>query len=403
MTLLRSSRDATGEPKLNLNDKTEYRWLSMSSSDDIDESEVTTSLTVGAQPTPFEKAIRILGLQIIGIDAGIPLLLIALALWMTNAVDVTFDPLIVPTLKMFGMVMLKTMIPILLIGLLFYYLRSITRENETGSSRWQYFWQDCPLIPTNILHFCRILLVLLLSTMWVSNIKPLIPLYNSHNYDMVLRAIDESLFLGHDPFVFLSQFRAHWFENLMNFSYRSLFLMFFMTLAVLFVQKRYVAMRIFVLSMVLSKMGGNFVHFIFPTMGDVYTLDHQHLYENIPSTVFTRMTQTVFYYERNLALTNRNEYFPLPFLGIAAFPSLHCCQYMLILLIAKRYHRFMLWFYIPMGCLMVLSTMWWGWHYVSDIVAGFLLAGLCYWGARWLIAKNLGLVHTHIRDRLPEV
>jgi len=74
----------------------------------------------------------------------------------------------------------------------------------------------------------------------------------------------------------------------------------------------------------------------------------------------------------------------VPFLGIAAFPSLHLASTVIGLFAAARWNRWLLWLLVPWNLVIAWATVAWGWHYAIDLYAGALLA----WGA-WAAAGAL--------------
>jgi membrane-associated phospholipid phosphatase len=73
----------------------------------------------------------------------------------------------------------------------------------------------------------------------------------------------------------------------------------------------------------------------------------------------------------------------VPFLGIAAFPSLHLASTVVGLFAAARWNRWLLWLLVPWNLVIAWATVAWGWHYAIDLYAGALLA----WGAWWLAGR----------------
>ncbi len=60
--------------------------------------------------------------------------------------------------------------------------------------------------------------------------------------------------------------------------------------------------------------------------------------------------------------------------GVAAFPSLHIAISCVLLYFLFRYNRIIFWLCFFPFWVMVASTIYFGWHYVMDDIAGFVLA-----------------------------
>ena len=78
--------------------------------------------------------------------------------------------------------------------------------------------------------------------------------------------------------------------------------------------------------------------------------------------------------------------------GLIAFPSCHIINTTLAL-IAWRRRKLMFYPLIIVNVFLALATLYLGYHYLVDIIAGYLIAGLSYWFATWLLAKPLRFRH----------
>jgi membrane-associated phospholipid phosphatase len=62
-----------------------------------------------------------------------------------------------------------------------------------------------------------------------------------------------------------------------------------------------------------------------------------------------------------------------------AFPSGHAMMAMLVPMLAWRHARSLFWWLVAVGVGIVLATVYLRFHYLSDVVASFLLAPVAYW------------------------
>ena len=100
---------------------------------------------------------------------------------------------------------------------------------------------------------------------------------------------------------------------------------------------------------------------------------------------------------------NRAEVLTNPFAtenvhGIAAFASLHVSIVFTAALVAHltrlpKTVRWIMWIYTA---LTMLATVYFGWHYVLDVIAGFALGGLSV----WLASKAVGTGRKHFAPRI---
>ncbi len=64
------------------------------------------------------------------------------------------------------------------------------------------------------------------------------------------------------------------------------------------------------------------------------------------------------------------------------FPSLHVTYPTLATLVSWRGHRIWRWIFLAMTAIIAVSVVLVKQHYIADVVAGFLNAGLCFWIAK---------------------
>ena len=71
-----------------------------------------------------------------------------------------------------------------------------------------------------------------------------------------------------------------------------------------------------------------------------------------------------------------------------AFPSAHVAGSMVAILASWRYRRWLFWICFPFFVGMMIATVYGGYHYVADVLAGMLI-GTCGWAAgNWLMARR---------------
>ena len=73
---------------------------------------------------------------------------------------------------------------------------------------------------------------------------------------------------------------------------------------------------------------------------------------------------------------------------VAAMPSLHAAFPFLCALVLWRVYRSKAWPFYLYALLMQFAIIYTGDHYVTDVLAGFVLAGFCYWAALVLTRKD---------------
>jgi membrane-associated phospholipid phosphatase len=109
-------------------------------------------------------------------------------------------------------------------------------------------------------------------------------------------------------------------------------------------------------------------YILFPALGPRFTIDHLQ----------TRELQGFLIAEPIQHLLNRLE-------GIKrdAFPSGHTAVTVMVLYCAYRFEKRFFWFCLPIVAALIISTVYCRYHYVVDIIAGFVLTGLSVTMGEW--------------------
>ncbi|MGH7422758.1 MAG: phosphatase PAP2 family protein [Candidatus Methylomirabilales bacterium] len=189
----------------------------------------------------------------------------------------------------------------------------------------------------------------------------LLPWASPIERDPFLIRLDHAL-LGTHPTVWLEQFSYPVLTEVLTWAYTSYyFLPLILAVAIYRRGKRGDFDRAvfgLVLCYYLSYVG----YFLVPAVGPRFTLAHlQHI--DLPG---------VF-----LADTIRDTLNILERFKQDAFPSGHTAVVLLVLVYARRSLRALFWIFLPMVVALIFSTVYLRYHYVVDVLAGILLAGLC--------------------------
>ncbi|MGC1583925.1 MAG: phosphatase PAP2 family protein, partial [Candidatus Acidiferrales bacterium] len=71
----------------------------------------------------------------------------------------------------------------------------------------------------------------------------------------------------------------------------------------------------------------------------------------------------------------------------AAFPSAHVAGSMVAILASWRYRRWLFWLCVPFFVCMMVATVYGGYHYVADVLAGMLTGAIGFAAGSWLINR----------------
>lgn len=217
--------------------------------------------------------------------------------------------------------------------------------------------------------FCMFLAGVNMTTfMWT---KPLLNYLIPFWADPLLADIDNVLFLGHDPWIFLTWLNS---TPMAIFYHRGWFAMMILVLVMVLVappspEKSATMLTYFLLWSVI----GPIIHILLPAAGPIFfaELGYGSRFADLHSVPETRQLATYLW------TVYSGEGFG-PGSGISAMPSLHIATTAWMLLAVRTFARALL---VPMtlaGFLIFLLSMSLGWHYAFDGVVGALAAGVCY-------------------------
>lgn len=211
----------------------------------------------------------------------------------------------------------------------------------------------------------------------LKNFLPFVRAGKTNQGDYELHALDHWLLFGHDPAVLLhtllgTTVSAHF----LSWIYLIFLPMVPISVTVWLVWSRNISFGYwFVTAQCICWTLGTASYYMIPTLGPNFAFSW--LYSDLPSTGVSAL-QNALYWGRQGILED-------PFRGgvqsVAGFASLHVAVTLLMALIAQytlrhRWIKIALWVY--MG-LVVLSTTYFGWHYIADDIAGALIAFISFY------------------------
>ncbi|HEV7920872.1 MAG TPA: phosphatase PAP2 family protein [Thermoanaerobaculia bacterium] len=215
-------------------------------------------------------------------------------------------------------------------------------------------------------------------------IKLTVPVFHPRLFDAELWNLDQFLFFGHSPTIFLlTLFRP--ILRAFDWSYANIFIAAVLIAFSYFLSAPERRLRAgFANGNTAMWIAGAWLYMALPSIGPVY---------HFPDVWFeySRLFPTTQYYQivlmRNyqammrLAAGGRDEPIVIVY-GVAAFPSLHVAFLSYTFLWFRRLWRYGEIVFGIFVFVIFLGSMITGWHYMIDGLAGFALAALCYVGAR---------------------
>ena len=204
------------------------------------------------------------------------------------------------------------------------------------------------------------------------NIKSFLPFVIETKYDRELHLLDHALLFGHDPATLLhtvlgTGVAAH----VLSYVY-----LWFLPMVPLVVTAWVVWARNlsygywFVTSQCLAWVLGTISYYALPTLGPGF--QYVQLYTELPETPSKQLMDSLAFTRYDVvsgSLSNAVQ-------SVAGFASLHCGITMLVALMVQytirvKWLRIAVWVNF---CVTAIATLYFGWHYIADDVAGILIA-----------------------------
>ena len=220
------------------------------------------------------------------------------------------------------------------------------------------------------------------------NLKGFLPFLTDQDFDPKLLSLDRSIFLGHDPGPLLHDLLGTGIAaHLLSSVY--LFFLAFVPIslgAALIASSNPIPGLWYVTALGLNWTLGVVSYLVLPALGPVFV--EPGFYANLPETGTAALQQALIY-ERHEALAGQAAQ------SIAAFASLHVSVVFTAALIAQllhlnRYLRIALWTFLA---LTFVATLYFGWHYLVDDIAGF--------GIGVIAVVLAGVATGHLRLQVP--
>ena len=202
-----------------------------------------------------------------------------------------------------------------------------------------------------------------------------------YDHDQMFILIDRWIF-GTDPTQFLWQISTPWLTEILQFIYGTFYLLPILLGLFLLRKKRYVAMDfavfIIVYGFYLSYLG----YFIWPGIGPRFTLHNfDTINQNLPGLFLTNFLRE---------LVNSGESIPAGTLNPAAvvqrdiFPSGHTMITLIVMYLSVRLKSRSKYFFVPIGTLLIFSTVYLWYHYVIDLIGGLLFMIFALWTGKYI-------------------
>lgn len=220
------------------------------------------------------------------------------------------------------------------------------------------------------------------------NLKSFVPFVNGGNHDDALLEAERWLFFGNDPATILhGVLGTGGIAHLLSFVYLAFLTFVPVSLAVALIwSSRLRAGVWYVTTLSIAWLLGALSYFLVPALGPAYA--ERTLFYGLPDTGVSRLQNTLFDHRAEVLFdpnaTNAVQ-------SIAAFASLHIAVLFAAALVAQlagapRALRIGLWSFLG---LTAIATVYFGWHYVVDDVAGLAIGALAVYAAARITGYEL--------------
>lgn len=224
------------------------------------------------------------------------------------------------------------------------------------------------------------------------NIKSFVPFVNGHDWDSEMRAIDRVLWFGHDPAVVLHNvFGTGWASHFFSGVYFVWIALVPVSIAIALVWTRHsTAGSWYVTAVAFDWALGCTVYMLLPTVGPIYTSAQREQFADLAPTYNTQLADSMW---DDRVQVLGDVFGSGTIQTIAAFPSLHVGIMVTICLMVQyvglaRWIRVVSWVFLV---LTMFATLYLGWHYFVDVLAGCALGSVTVWAAALATGNHVGL------------
>ncbi len=199
------------------------------------------------------------------------------------------------------------------------------------------------------------------------------------DYDYLFISIDRWMF-GGDPTHFLYQFSSPLLTEILQIVYGMFYLLPIILGLSLLRKDRFVALDFALFSVIYGFYLSYLGYFLLPGIGPRFTLhDFNTINQTLPGLHFTNYLRE---------MTNAAEGIPAGTLNPASvvqrdvFPSGHTMITLIVMYLSVRLRSRSRYFFIPVGTLLIFSTVYLWYHYVIDLIGGFVFAVISLWSGK---------------------
>jgi len=209
------------------------------------------------------------------------------------------------------------------------------------------------------------------------NLKSYLPFVSTTKYDRTLHLLDRALMFGHEPGLLLHDiFGTSFMAYFLSYVYLWFLPLVPLALTAWLVWSRNLTFGYwFATSQCIAWALGTLSYYALPTLGP--GLAYSYVYSDLPDTPTASLMASL----QNTRIEVIKGGLEGVVQSVAGFASLHCAITLLVALMVQFTLRskILKWvFWVNFGCT-VVATLYFGWHYIADDIAGIMIAFVSFY------------------------
>jgi len=201
------------------------------------------------------------------------------------------------------------------------------------------------------------------------------------DYDYIFIEIDRWIF-GTDPTHLLHQLSNPLLTEVLQIIYGLFYLLPILLGLFLLRKKRFVAMDFAVFSIVYGFLLSYLGYFTLPGIGPRFTLhDFNTINEQLPGIFFTNFLRELVNVGESIPSGTLN---PADVVQRDIFPSGHTMITLIVIFLSVRLKSRSRFFFVPVGSLLIFSTVYLWYHYVIDLAGGLAFMMFSVWSGKYI-------------------
>ncbi len=201
------------------------------------------------------------------------------------------------------------------------------------------------------------------------------------DYDYLFIKIDRFIFHG-DPTKFLAQYSFPLLTEILQIIYGMFYFLPIILAIALLRKNRYVAMDFAVFIVIYGFYLSYVGYFTLPGIGPRFTLHNfANINKDLPGLFLTNFLREMVNLGESLSANTPN---PAAVVQRDVFPSGHTMLTLIVMFLSIKLKSRSKYFLVPVGALLIFSTVYLWYHYVIDLVGGTVFMIFCVWSGKYI-------------------